>query len=186
MADRILLDALRAVAQGAVDADIGPRPLDLTVRLGRTSDLPAAAAVLSGPSPHAMALATVVATDESALGEGDLTVRYIFEPVGPGAPDRFVTLLVSVDGSHPEVPSLTTAIPAANWHEREMRDLFGIVPVGHPDPRPLVVRDGWPQGVFPLRKAFDGSRRVPVEPAADAGAQHQELAHEDRERRDAG
>jgi Ni,Fe-hydrogenase III large subunit len=28
-----------------------------------------------------------------------------------------------------------------------------------------VVHDGWPHGVFPLRKAFDGSRRVPVEPA---------------------
>jgi Ni,Fe-hydrogenase III large subunit len=48
-----------------------------------------------------------------------------------------------------------------------MRDLFGIVPVGHPDPRPLVVHDGWPQGVFPLRKAFDGSQRVAAGPAAE-------------------
>ena len=30
-----------------------------------------------------------------------------------------------------------------------------------------MVHDGWPQGVFPLRKAFDGSRRVPVEPAEE-------------------
>jgi Ni,Fe-hydrogenase III large subunit len=58
-------------------------------------------------------------------------------------------------------------VPAANWHEREMRDLFGIVPVGHPDPRPLVVHDGWPPGVFPLRKSFDGSRRVAVEQAGE-------------------
>ena len=157
------MDALRAGAGGSVDADVGPRPSDLTVRLGRPGDLPAAAAVLIGP--HAMALATVVATDETATPDGDLKVRYVFEPTAPGAPDRFVTLLVSVDAARPEVPSLTTAVPAANWHEREMQDLFGIVPVGHPDPRPLVVHDGWPQGVFPLRKAFDGSRRVPVEPA---------------------
>ena len=163
MADLALMDALRAGAGGSVDADVGPRPSDLTVRLGRTGDLPAAAAVLIGP--HSMALATVVATDETATPDGDLKVRYVFEPTAPGAPDRFVTLLISVDAAHPEVPSLTTAVPAANWHEREMQDLFGIVPVGHPDPRPLVVHDGWPQGVFPLRKAFDGSRRVPVEPA---------------------
>jgi Ni,Fe-hydrogenase III large subunit len=58
-------------------------------------------------------------------------------------------------------------VPAANWHEREMQDLFGIEPSGHPDPRTLVVHDGWPRGVFPMRKAFDGSRRVPVEPAAE-------------------
>jgi Ni,Fe-hydrogenase III large subunit len=113
-----------------------------------------------------MALATVVATDETAR-EGDLKVRYVFEPTAAGAPDRFVTLVISVDAAYPEVPSLTTAVPAANWHEREMQDLFGIVAVGHPDPRPLVVHDGWPRGVFPLRKTFDGSRRVPVEPAAE-------------------
>jgi Ni,Fe-hydrogenase III large subunit len=112
-----------------------------------------------------MALATVVATDETATPDGDLKVRYIFEPTTRDAPDRFVTLLVSLNAARPEVPSLTRAVPAANWHEREMQDLFGIVPVGHPDPRPLVVHDGWPQGVFPLRKAFDASRRVPVEPA---------------------
>jgi Ni,Fe-hydrogenase III large subunit/Ni,Fe-hydrogenase III component G len=161
LAEPLLIDALRAIAVGSVDPEVGPRPADLTVRLGRTSDLPAAAAVLIGPS--AMALATVVATDETTTPDGDLKVRYIFEPAGPSASDQFLTLLVSVDPARPEVPSLTTAVPAANWHEREMRDLFGIVPVGHPDPRSLVVHDGWPRDTFPLRKAFDGSRRVPVE-----------------------
>jgi Ni,Fe-hydrogenase III large subunit/Ni,Fe-hydrogenase III component G len=163
--DAALTDALRACAVGPVGVDVGPRPSDLTVRLGRPGDLPAAAAALIGP--HAMALATVVATDETATPEGDLKVRYVFEPTSGAAPDRFVTLLVSVDAAHPEVPSLTVAVPAANWHEREMRDLFGIIPVGHPDPRPLVVHDGWPPGVFPLRKSFDGSRHVPVEPAGE-------------------
>ena len=163
MAEQALIEALRASAGGPVDAAVGPRPSDLTVRLGRRGDLPAAVAVLIGS--HAMALATVVATDETVTPDGDLKVRYVFEPTAPGAPDWFVTLLVSVDPACPEVPSLTTAVPAANWHEREMRDLLGIVPSGHPDPRPLVVHDGWPPGVFPLRKGFDGSRRVPVEPA---------------------
>jgi Ni,Fe-hydrogenase III large subunit len=113
-----------------------------------------------------MALATVVATDEDAT-EGDLKVRYVFESTSAGAPDQFVTLLVSVDPARPEVPSLTTTVPAANWHEREMQDLFGIVAVGHPDPRALVVHDGWPRDVFPLRKTFDGSSRVAIEPAVE-------------------
>jgi Ni,Fe-hydrogenase III large subunit/Ni,Fe-hydrogenase III component G len=165
LTDAVLTNALRACAGGSVVADVGPRPSDLTVRLGRPADLPAAAAVLVGP--QSMTLATVVATDETAMPDRALNVRYVFEPTAPGAADRFVTLLVSVDAARPEVPSLTMAVPAANWHEREMQDLFGIVPVGHPDPRTLVVHDGWPQGVFPLRKAFDGSRRVPAEPAAE-------------------
>ncbi len=123
-----------------------------------------------------MALVTVVATDETVAPEGDFKVRYIFEPAasetgtasaGDGTlGDRFVTLVVAIDPACPEVPSLARAVPAANWHEREMQDLFGIVPLGHPDPRPLVVHDGWPPGTFPLRKTFDGSRRVPVVPVA--------------------
>jgi Ni,Fe-hydrogenase III large subunit/Ni,Fe-hydrogenase III component G len=174
LADPALTHALRANAAGSVDAEVGPRPSDVTVRLALPSDLPAAVAVLIGP--QAMALATVIATDETAT-DGDLKVRYVFEPTAPGAPDRFVTLLVSLDGTHPEVPSITTAVPAANWHEREMQDLFGIVPVGHPDPRPLVVHDGWPRGVFPLRKAFDGSRRLPVEPPPAGGQPAEEFPH---------
>jgi Ni,Fe-hydrogenase III large subunit/Ni,Fe-hydrogenase III component G len=164
LADATLREALRA-REWTADVETGPRASDLTVRLGRAADLPAAAALLSGP--HAMALATLVATDETTTPDGDLKVRYIFEPTESGVPDRFVTLLVSVDPARAEVPSLTSAIPAANWHEREMRDLFGVVPLGHPDPRALVVHDGWPPDVFPSRKSFDGSRRVAVEPAEE-------------------
>src|SRR5260370_40167805 len=126
------MDALRATAGGSIDAEVGPRRSDATLRLGRASDLPAAAAALVGP--YAMALATVVATDETATPDGDLKVRYVFEPTAPGAPDQFVTLLISVDAVRPEVPSLTTAVPAANLHQPEMHDLFRIVPLAHPAP----------------------------------------------------
>src|ERR1017187_9945283 len=157
------MNALRVIARGSVEAESGPRPTDLTVTLGAASNLPAAAAELVGP--QAMALATVVATDELAMPDRDLKVRFVFEPTAPGAADQFVTLLVSVEAASAQLPSLAIAVPAANWHEREMQDLFGIAAIAHPDPRPLVVHDGWPAGAFPLRKAFDGSRRPPVEPA---------------------
>jgi len=165
LADSNLIDALRSVAAGSVDTEPGPRLADITLRLERASDLRALAAALI--AQHSMALATIVATDERATPAGDLKVRYVFEPTSAGAPDRFLTCLVCVDANDAQLPSLTTVIPAANWHEREMRDLFGIVPVGHPDPRALVVHDGWPQGNFPLRKDFDGSRRLPVESAEE-------------------
>jgi Ni,Fe-hydrogenase III large subunit len=41
--------------------------------------------------------------------------------------------------------------PASRF-EREMRDLMGIVPIDHPDPRPLVRHGFWPEDFFPLRK----------------------------------
>ena len=36
-------------------------------------------------------------------------------------------------------PSLTPQVPAAAWYEREIYDLFGLVPLGHPRPDPLVL-----------------------------------------------
>ena len=61
---------------------------------------------------------------------------------------------VPVPEDKPELPSLTNAIHAANWQEREIQDLFGIKLVGHPNPRRCVLHDDWPE-VYPLRKDFD-------------------------------
>ena len=145
----------------------GPRPQDLTLQLRRAEDVPGAVAELCAAG---MGLATLVATDETAAPERDLKVRYVFEPVSGAQrplPDTFVTLVASLDPARPELPSISAQVPAANWHEREAQDMFGIAFVGHPDPRPLIVHDGWPRGVFPLRKGFDASQRLPVEPAEE-------------------
>jgi Ni,Fe-hydrogenase III large subunit len=40
----------------------------------------------------------------------------------------------------------------ANRFEREMRDLFGIVPLGHPFPRRLVKHQHWPERWYPMRR----------------------------------
>jgi len=162
----ILEEALRARLAGRVGLERGPRPSDLTVRLHRAEDVPAAAAELCAAG---LAFATVVATDETATADRDLKIRIIFEPASgtPPLADTFVTLVASVDPARPELPSISAEVPAANWHEREAQDLLGIAFLGHPDPRPLVVHDGWPKGLYPLRKEFDPKQRPPVEPAEE-------------------
>jgi len=53
----------------------------------------------------------------------------------------------------PEVPTVCDIWWAAEWHEREAYDLFGIVFLNHPDLRRILLDDDW-EG-YPLRKDYD-------------------------------
>jgi Ni,Fe-hydrogenase III large subunit/Ni,Fe-hydrogenase III component G len=65
-------------------------------------------------------------------------------------------LIVSTDlhGNERLFESITPKIHAANWYEREIRDMFGLIAQGHPDLRRLVRHGHWPKGVHPLQKEF--------------------------------
>ena len=61
-------------------------------------------------------------------------------------------LKVRLQGDDARVATVSPIWPAANWLEREVWDLFGIVFDDHPDPRRLLMPEDW-QG-FPLRKDY--------------------------------
>jgi len=63
-----------------------------------------------------------------------------------------VTIITEVLKSKPVVQSITDLIPGANFHERELTDLFGVVVEGHPNPGRLVLPEDWPADLYPLRK----------------------------------
>lgn len=74
----------------------------------------------------------------------------------------FITVHADVDPDDAKIASITPTVPAASWAEREIRDMIGVVPVGHPDPRRLVLADDWPEDLYPLRYDVDPSIKPPI------------------------
>jgi NADH:ubiquinone oxidoreductase subunit C len=62
-----------------------------------------------------------------------------------------LTVKTRVPYDDPVVPSVAHLFPAADWHERETRDMFGIVFDGHPGLVPLLLPEDMTDH-FPLRK----------------------------------
>ena len=62
-------------------------------------------------------------------------------------------LRVALPDGQPHIPTAVGVYEVANWRERELRDMFGIVPDGHPDLRILLLPEGW-DDKHPLRKDF--------------------------------
>lgn len=74
----------------------------------------------------------------------------------------WVIVKAHVDPYTREFPSVTPRVPAAVWGEREIRDMYGLIPVGLPDERRLVLPDDWPDSLYPLRKDTMDYRQRPT------------------------
>ncbi|HUJ17492.1 MAG TPA: NADH-quinone oxidoreductase subunit C [Nitrospirota bacterium] len=93
-------------------------------------------------------LRLMFATDERER-DGVFRVYAVFSV--PGV-DRFFIIVRSVSGDDPRFSSLTPHVPAAHWYEREIYDMLGLAPEGHPDQRRLVFHEAFPANSHPLRK----------------------------------
>jgi NADH/F420H2 dehydrogenase subunit C len=65
-----------------------------------------------------------------------------------------IVLRVKTEGrENPEVPTVCAIWPTAEFHEREVFDLFGVRFKGHPDLRRIFLEDDWVG--YPLRKDYE-------------------------------
>ncbi len=70
------------------------------------------------------------------------------------------TIKVQVPDDNLTIPSITDIYPGANFYEREVFDMFGIVFENHPELTRILMPDDWIG--HPLRKDY-GSGRIPVQ-----------------------
>jgi len=141
----IVLDSLRrAVVEAGATSVASSSTSAVQCRLP-TWEIPALADRLATLGVRCQFLA---AADTRATG-GDFTLAYVFAPptLSPAA-----TVLASVPAAAARFASLATRSFAASRFEREIHDLFGLVPQGHPDLRRLALHQYWPEGYHPLRR----------------------------------
>ncbi len=113
-------------------------------------------------------LSSVVGNDERELN-GFFALYYVLSMEQDQNPETntWLTVRALVPPAEPEFPSVTPLVPAAVWYERDVRDLFGLTPVGHPDPRRLALPDDWPDDLHPLRKDAMDYRYRPEPPSEE-------------------
>ena len=61
---------------------------------------------------------------------------------------------IKLDRTKPEVETVSGIWRTAEFHEREVYELFGVNFLNHPDLRLLILPDGW-EGKNPMRKDFE-------------------------------
>ena len=121
-----------------------PEQATVTVTCDRLPD-----AVSSLVYDHDGWLSVAVGNDERPLN-GHFAVYYVVSMEGDEK--CYVTVRGLVPADTREFPSVTPKLPAAGWSERELRDMYGLRPVGLIDERRLVLPDDWPDDLFPLCK----------------------------------
>jgi formate hydrogenlyase subunit 5 len=80
-------------------------------------------------------------------------LRYCFYDEGEAG---WVHVLVTASLEERIFPSIVKFVHAADWHEREAEDLFGLLFEGHPRLGDFVLHDDtWQENVEPMRRHFD-------------------------------
>ena len=147
-----VIKGVRTISKNQVVVDVGREDLPRVVLyLLKEAGMPEAQ------------LSTVIGIDETPI-KGFLSVTYWVSSNAESG-DVWVGVRAYLRPDDPTIESITPKHPGANWYERENRDLLGIVPKNHPDPRRLILPDDFPEGVYPLRKDYDYRRKDITKPS---------------------
>ncbi len=125
-------------------------------RLALPKDILLASTLLAS---HEARLAMITAYNREHLQDPVHEVCYHFELQG-----IVINLTVLLDAEHHEVPSITHIFANADWHEREMMELYDIEVLNQPNPRRLFLSEDLEGGILgeavPLSIMMNGACTV--------------------------
>lgn len=102
-------------------------------------------------------LVTITAADVREQGHGfQLYVVFSMPKLS-----CILSLMAILPSDNPSYSAISPLLPAAEWMEREIHDLFGIVPNGM-DLKPLVLHRDWLRGHYPFRRDFSNHSTLDI------------------------
>ncbi len=108
---------------------------------------------------HGCLFGGITAEEQAARWE----MHYAFLLPGAGWIDVELSLPIETTS----LPSIVAEVHAADWHEREIEDMFGIRFENHPRLGDFILHDQiWREGIEPMRKSF-AAGRPPLEHKVD-------------------
>ena len=91
----------------------------------------------------------------AGISEGVPYLTVVFSTIGDSS-----WLLLRTTLASDRFQSLTPAVHAASWYEREIAEMYGLHPDGHPAAQPLRLHD-WPHAYRPMRDPMDEMKSLP-------------------------
>ena len=111
------------------------------------------------PLPYYMKPKPVAEVWERPASIRDHRFELVYHFFSTTQPHR-LRLKVPLTAAEAQVDSLTGLWRAANWFEREVWDMFGVVFTGHPHLKRILMYEGF--SGHPLRKDYPFNKRQPI------------------------
>ena len=154
------LAAHLGLGDGGCESD--PRARDPWIRLPKEALAEAAAFLKRDPELDFDTLHCVSGVDWPAADPPAIEVVYHLFSL---TRKHWIVLKVRVPREGGRLPTMETTWKAANWHEREVYDLFGVRFDGHSDHRRILLPNDWPG--HPLLRDWEWPEswhKIPVKP----------------------
>lgn len=121
-------------------------------KLDNAEDITVAAAIVADMKGRIITISPLIASNDGKPEHVEINYHFYF---GVNC-----TVAITLPEGFKEVKSITPLLKSADWHEREMQELYNLKLVGHPNPKRLFLDSSIPwtdETMIPLSEAMSGT-----------------------------